>query len=218
VVLDDPMVVFEIFSLDIERGLRPGWALLTGAREVSFTVLSMCTLLVAVFIPILLMGGILGRLFREFSVTLAVAIAISLIVSVTTTPSLCAKFLRPQHERRHGKLYRAFEWGFDRLLGGYRHSLKWVLHHPAFMLLVTIGTACLSVYLYIIVPKGFFPQQDTGLLQGNIQSAPNQACSTTHERLNQFMKIVTSDPAVRSASGNINGTRGYGQMNVQLKP
>ena len=217
-VVDDAIVVIENISRYLEMGLPPGAAALTGAREISFTVLSMSTSLVAVFIPILLMGGILGRLFREFSVTLAVAIAISLVVSVTTTPSMCAKFLRSEHERKHGRLYRASEAGFGWLLGGYRHSLGWVLKHPALMLLVTIGTAGLSIYLYIIVPKGFFPQQDTGLLQGNIQSAPNQAFAITNERLNQFMKIVTSDPAVRSASGNINGTRGFGQMNIQLKP
>jgi multidrug efflux pump len=217
-VVDDAIVVIENITRYLEMGLRPAAAALTGAREISFTVLSMSTSLVAVFIPILLMGGILGRLFREFSVTLAVAIAISLVVSVTTTPSMCAKFLRSEHDRKHGRLYRAFETGFGWLLGGYRHSLRWVLQHPALMLLVTIGTAGLSIYLYIIVPKGFFPQQDTGLLQGNIQSAPNQAFAITNERLNQYMKIVMSDPAVRSASGNINGTRGYGQMNIQLKP
>jgi len=217
-VVDDAIVVIENISRYLEMGLRPAAAALTGAKEISFTVLSMSTSLIAVFIPILLMGGILGRLFREFSVTLAAAIAISLVVSITTTPSLCAKFLRPQHERKHGKLYRAFEWGFDRLLGGYSHSLRWVLKHPAFMLLVTIGTACLSIYLYIIVPKGFFPQQDTGRLQGNIQSAPNQAFAVTQERLGQFMKIVEADPAVKSASGSINGTRGFGQLNIDLKP
>src|SRR5499427_5122972 len=217
-VVDDAIVVIENITRYLEMGMRPAAAALTGAREISFTVLSMSTSLVAVFIPILLMGGILGRLFREFSVTLTVAIAISLVVSVTTTPSMCAKFLRPEHDRKHGRLYRAFEAGFDWLLAGYRHSSRWVLQHPGLMLLVTIGTAGLSIYLYIIVPKGFFPQQDTGLLQGNIQSAPNHAFAITNERLNQYMKIVTSDPAVRSASGNINGTRGYGQMNIQLGP
>ncbi len=217
-VVDDAIVVIENIARYLEMGLRPAAAALAGAREISFTVLSMSTSLVAVFIPILLMGGILGRLFREFSVTLAIAIAVSLIVSVTTTPSMCAKFLRPENERRHGMLYRAFEAGFNGMLGGYRRSLRWVLHHPALMLFVTIGTACFSIYLYIIVPKGFFPQQDTGLLQGSIQSAPNQAFAITNERLGQFMKIVTSDPAVASAAGSIQGTRGFGQMNIQLKP
>jgi len=156
-VVDDAIVVIENITRYLEMGLRPAAAALIGAREISFTVLSMSTSLVAVFIPILLMGGILGRLFREFSVTLAVAIAISLVVSVTTTPSMCAKFLRSEHDRKHGRLYRAFEAGFDWLLAGYRHSLRWVLQHPGLMLLVTIGTAGLSIYLYIIVPKGFFP-------------------------------------------------------------
>jgi len=217
-VVDDAIVVIENITRYLEMGMRPAAAALTGAREISFTVLSMSTSLVAVFIPILLMGGILGRLFREFSVTLAVAIAISLVVSVTTTPSMCAKFLRSEHDRKHGRLYRLSEAGFDLMLGGYRRSLGWVLHHPALMLLVTIGTAGLSIYLYVIVPKGFFPQQDTGLLQGNIQSAPNQAFAITNERLGQFMKIVMADPAVKSATGNINGTRGWGNVNLQLKP
>src|SRR5215470_16095540 len=217
-VVDDAIVVIENITRYLEMGMRPAVAALTGAREISFTVLSMSTSLVAVFIPLLLMAGILGRLFREFSVTLAVAIGISLIVSLTTTPSMCAKFLRSEHERRHGMLYRAFEKGFDWLLGGYRYSLRWVLQHPAPMLLLTIGTACFSVYLYIIMPKGFFPQQDTGRLQGNIQAAPNLAFNLVSERLTQFMTIVQADPAVESVSGNINGTRGYGQLNIQLKP
>src|SRR3989449_1672123 len=215
-VVDDAIVVIENITRYLEMGMKPAAAALKGAKEIAFTVLSMSTSLIAVFIPILLMGGILGRLFREFSVTLAIAIALSLVVSVTTTPSMCAKFLRPEHERQHGRFHRWCEAGFDLLFGGYRRSLRWVLHHPALMLFVTIGTACFSIYLYIIVPKGFFPQQDTGLLQGSIQSAPNQAFAITNERLGQFMKIVTSDPAVASAAGSIQGTRGFGQMNIQL--
>ncbi len=217
-VVDDAIVVIENIARYLEMGLRPAAAALAGAKEISFTVLSMSASLVAVFIPILLMGGILGRLFREFSVTLAIAIAISLVVSVTTTPSMCAKFLRSDKERRHGMLYRLSEAGFNRLLGGYRRSLGWVLHHPALMLLLTIGTACFSIYLYVIVPKGFFSQQDTGLLQGNIQSAPNQAFAITSERLGQYIKILMSDPAVATAAGSVNGTRGFGQINIQLKP
>ena len=217
-VVDDAIVVIENISRYLEKGMKPAAAALKGAKEIAFTVLSMSTSLVAVFIPLLFMSGILGRLFREFSVTLAIAIAISLVVSLTTTPSMCAKFLRPEHERRHGRLYRLFEAGFDRLLGGYRRSLRWVLQHPALMLLVTVGTACLSIYLYIIVPKGFFPQQDTGLLQGGIQSAPNQAFAITSERLGQFMKILMTDPAIQNVSGSVSGTRGFGQVDVQLKP
>jgi multidrug efflux pump len=218
-VVDDAIVVIENITRYLEMGMKPAMAALTGAKEIGFTVLSMSISLCAVFIPILMMGGILGRLFREFSVTLAVAIAISLVVSLTTTPAMCAKFLKSHdQERKHGMLYRASERGFDWLLGGYRTSLRWVLQHPAMMLMVTIGTACLSVYLYVIIPKGFFPQQDTGRLQGNIQSAPNLAFPIVSERLTQFMKVVQADPAVQNLSGNINGTRGYGQLNVQLKP
>jgi multidrug efflux pump len=218
-VVDDAIVVIENISRYLEMGMAPGMAALKGAKEISFTVLSMSTSLVAVFLPLLLMAGILGRLFREFSVTLAVAIGISLVVSLTTTPAMCAKFLQPhQQERKHGLLYRISEAGFDWMLAGYRRSLGWVLHHPAPMLLVTIGTACVSVYLYIIVPKGFFPQQDTGRLQGNIQAAPNLAFNIVSDRLTQFMKVVQADPAVQSVSSNVNGTRGYGQLNIQLKP
>jgi multidrug efflux pump len=217
-VVDDAIVVIENITRYLEMGLRPAAAALAGAKEIAFTVLSMSTSLVAVFIPLLFMGGLLGRLFREFSVTLAVAIGISLIVSLTTTPSMCAKFLRSEHDRRHGLLYRAFEKGFDWLHGGYRRSLRWVLLHPAPMLVLTIGTACLSVYLYIIMPKGFFPQQDNGQIQGGIQSAPNQAFAITSERLGQFMKILQADPAIENVSGSISGTRGFGQIHIQLKP
>src|SRR6185436_11740787 len=144
-VVDDAIVVIENITRYLEMGMGPAMAALTGAKEISFTVLSMSTSLVAVFLPLLLMSGILGRLFREFSITLAVAIAISLVVSLTTTPSMCAKFLRPKDQERHGHLYRAFESAFDFLLSGYRGSLRWVLQHPAPMLLVTIATASLSV-------------------------------------------------------------------------
>jgi multidrug efflux pump len=217
-VVDDAIVVIENITRYLEMGMRPAAAALAGAKEIAFTVLSMSTSLVAVFIPLLFMGGLLGRLFREFSVTLAVAIGISLIVSLTTTPSMCAKFLRPEHDRRHGILYRAFEKGFDWLLGGYRYSLRWVLQHPAPMLALTIGTACVSVYLYIIMPKGFFPQQDNGQIQGGMQSAPNQAFAISSERLQQFMKIVMADPAVEDIAGSIQGTRGFGFLHIQLKP
>src|SRR5438128_1240314 len=217
-VVDDAIVVIENISRYLEMGLSPARAALTGAKEIGFTVLSMSTSLIAVFIPILLMGGILGRLFREFSVTLAVAIAISLVVSLTTTPSMCAKFLRPEHERQHGRFHRWCEAGFDLLFGGYQRSLHWVLRHPALMLLVTIGTASLSIYLYIVVPKGFFPQQDTGRLQGNLQSAPNLSFTLSSPHLVQFMDILRTDPAVQSVSGSMSGTRGYGQINIQLKP
>ena len=217
-VVDDAIVVIENISRYLEMGMKPGAAALAGAKEIAFTVLSMSTSLCAVFIPLLFMGGLLGRLFREFSVTLAVAIGISLVVSLTTTPSMCAKFLHSQHGRQHGILYRAFEAGFDGLLGGYRRSLRWVLQHPALMLMVTVATASLSVYLYIIIPKGFFPQQDNGQIQGGLLAAPNQAFVITSERLGQFIKIIQADPAVDNVYGSINGVRGFGNINIQLKP
>jgi multidrug efflux pump len=218
-VVDDAIVVIENITRYLEMGMRPAMAALKGAREIGFTVLSMSISLVAVFIPLLLMGGIIGRLFREFSVTLTVAIGISLVVSLTTTPSMCAKFLKPHDtEKKHGWLYRAFEAGFEGLLAGYRVSLRWVLRHPAFTLLVTIGTATLSVYLYLIVPKGFFPQQDTGQLRGGVQSAPNLAFSVVEERMNRFNNIIQADPAVETVTANTQGTRGFAQINVQLKP
>src|SRR5215467_1300279 len=218
-VVDDAIVVIENITRYLEMGMGPAMAALTGAKEIGFTVLSMSVSLAAVFIPLLLMGGIIGRLFREFSVTLTIAIGISLIVSLTTTPSMCAKFLKSRDaEQKHGWLYRAFEAGFEGLLGGYRHSLRWVLRHPAFMLLVTIATASLSVYLYLIVPKGFFPQQDTGQLRGGIQSAPNLAFSVVADRMAKFNSIIQADPAVQTVTANTQGTRGFAQINVQLKP
>src|SRR5262249_11145485 len=147
-VVDDAIVVIENIARYLESGYSPAVAALKGAKEIAFTVVSMSVSLIAVFIPILLMGGIVGRLFREFSVTLALAIATSLVVSLTTTPSMCAKFLRPVHEKQHGKLYGLSEWIFDAILAGYRISLGWVLRHPRFMMTATVGTACLSVYLY----------------------------------------------------------------------
>jgi len=156
-VVDDAIVVLENITRYLEQGMRPVQAAFRGAREIGFTVLSMSTSLVAVFIPILMMGGIVGRLFREFAVTLSAAIAVSLLVSLTTTPTMCAKFLRPLGEEKHGRIYRASERAFDHMLGMYRGSLRWVLRHQPLTLLITILTAALSVYLYIDVPKGFFP-------------------------------------------------------------
>jgi multidrug efflux pump len=165
-VVDDAIVVIENITRHLEAGMKPMAAALLGSKEIGFTVLSMSTSLVAVFIPILLMGGIVGRLFREFAVTLSAAIGVSLVVSLTTTPMMCAKLLRHEPDQKHNWLYRAMEWLFDAALAFYRRTLGWVLRHQPLMLLVTIGTLCLSIYLYVIVPKGFFPQQDTGRVMG----------------------------------------------------
>src|SRR6202162_541839 len=167
-VVDDAIVVLENISRRIEDGMEPMQAALQGSREVGFTVLSMSLSLIAVFIPILLMGGIVGRLFREFAVVLSVAILISLVVSLTTTPMMCARLLRPERGRTHGRLYQLSERAFARVLRGYEITLAWTLGHGLLMLLVLACTIGLNIYLYIIVPKGFFPQQDTGRLIGNI--------------------------------------------------
>src|SRR5580692_7220142 len=217
-VVDDAIVVLENITRYVEHGMGAVQAAFKGAQEIGFTVVSMSVSLVAVFIPLLLMGGIVGRLFREFAVTLSIAIGVSLLVSLTTTPMMCAKLLRPLHSEKHGHLYRASESAFEGLLNTYSRGLRWVLRHQALVLLITIGTACLSVYLYIIVPKGFFPQQDTGRLQGNIQSAPSQSFAITSDRVTQFMKIIAADPAVQSIAGSVSGTRGNGQVYIQLKP
>src|SRR5258706_8168207 len=166
-VVDDAIVVLENLTRYIEKGMDPVQAAFRGAREIGFTVLSMSTSLVAVFIPILLMAGIVGRLFREFAVTLSVAIGVSLLVSLTTTPMLCAKFLRSNAEHKHGRIYRGTERAFQAILRLYDRCLRWVLRHQRLTLGVTLGTAVLSVYLYVIVPKGFFPQQDTGRIGGS---------------------------------------------------
>ena len=216
-VVDDAIVVIENITRYLEKGFGPTIAALKGSREISFTVVSMSASLIAVFIPILLMGGIVGRMFREFSVTLVVAIAVSMVVSLTTTPSMCAKFLHPDQHRGHGKLYRLSERVFEGILTGYRVSLGWVLRHQPLMLGVTVATACLSVYLYIIVPKGFFPQQDTGRLQGYIQASPDMAFAIVNQKLNQIVDIVGADPAVEAVGAALNG-RGGGQVNLQLKP
>jgi hydrophobe/amphiphile efflux-1 (HAE1) family protein len=208
-VVDDAIVVIENIARYLEQGLTPVAAALRGAQEISFTVLSMSVSLIAVFIPILLMGGIVGRLFREFSVTLAIAIVTSLVVSLTTTPAMCARFLRPSRERHRGKVHQF-----------YGTSLGWVLRHPLFMLGVTVGTACLSIYLYIVVPKGFFPQQDTGRLMGNVQVAPDVSFAISSQKLIEFSEIVRQDPAVEnvSASAGGGGFGGGGNINIQLKP
>jgi len=218
-VVDDAIVVIENITRYLEAGETPMQAALKGSREIGFTVLSMSVSLIAVFIPILLMGGIVGRLFREFAVTLSIAIAVSLCVSLTTTPMMCARFLKSEHERRHGKLYRASERVFQGALDGYAGGLRWVLRHQPLMLVLTAATICLSVYLYIVVPKGFFPQQDTGRMSGSILGAQDLSFPAMQQKLKQYTDIVMADPAVASMSANTGGgSENTGRMNVDLKP
>jgi multidrug efflux pump len=219
-VVDDAIVVIENVSRYLERGLTPRAAAMRGSREVSFTVLSMSLSLVAVFLPILLMGGIVGRLFREFAVTLTAAIAISLVVSLTTTPMLCSVLLRKRSER-HGRFYRASERAFDRMHAGYRRSLAWVLDHAPLVLAVTIATLCLNVWLYVVVPKGFFPEEDSGRVAGSIQAAQDVSFQSLRKKLSGIVDTVAADPAVDTVVGFTGGTRGTintARVFVQLKP
>ena len=219
-VVDDAIVVLENITRYLEKGVAPVEAAFRGAREISFTVLSMSTSLIAVFIPILLMGGIVGRLFREFAVTLSVAITVSLLVSLTTTPTMCAKFLRPLGEEKHGRIYLFSEKIFDGVLNIYRHSLKWVLRYQPLVLAITILTAGLSIYLFFIVPKGFFPQQDTGRVVGSVQAAQDISFDAMKEKMVQFVNLVMQDPAVQTIVGFAGGntSSNSGRMFITLKP
>ena len=220
-VVDDAIVVIENITRHLERGLRPFEAALRGAREVGFTVLSMSSSLVAVFIPILLMGGIVGRLFREFAVVLSAAVCVSLVVSLTTTPMMCAKFLRSERGRPHGRIYRLSERAFDGLLHGYEASLSWVLRHARFTMLVAAITVAINGYLYVVVPKGFFPEQDNGRLMGALQADQDTSFQAMQDKLARFVKIVMADPAVDTVAGFTGGNQGTGntgRMFVALKP
>ncbi len=221
-VVDDAIVVIENITRHIEEGLTPLQASFKGAREIGFTVVSISVSLVAVFIPILLMGGIVGRLFREFAVTLSVAIGVSLVVSLTTTPMMCAMLLKPKAaNERHGWLYNFSEKIFDGVLKVYEVTLAWVLRHQFLMILVTLGTMGFTVYLYGVVPKGFFPQQDTGRLSGTIRADQDTSYQTMRNLLANFADIVGHDDAVESVIAFTGGGRGSlntASMFVALKP
>src|SRR5689334_4647068 len=219
-VVDDAIVVIENVTRHLEEGMRPLQAALLGAKEIGFTVLSISISLVAVFTPLLLMGGIVGRLFREFAVTLSVAIVVSLVVSLTTTPMMCSRLLK--HQRQHNRLYRASERVFDWTLRGYEHGMTWVLKHPLPILLLLLLTIGLNVYLLMIVPKGFFPQQDTGRLAGGIQGAQDTSFQAMKQRMARFVDIIKADPAVANVvafTGSGGGTTtNTGRMFIALKP
>ena len=215
-VVDDAIVVVENITRYLEQGLSPVEAALRGAQEIGFTVMSISISLVAVFIPILLMGGIVGRLFREFAVVLSIAIGVSLLVSLTTTPMMCAKLLRPRDRQQHGRLYMASERGFDWILNGYDKSLSWVLRHQGLTLFITLLTMATSVYLYVIVPKGFFPQQDTGRLNGSIVADQSSSFQAMQQRLMRLAGAVQRDPAVQSVTA-FTGGNNSARMFVALK-
>jgi multidrug efflux pump len=208
-VVDDAIVVLENIMRHVEAGMKPREAALQGAREIGFTVLSISVSLVAVFLPILLMGGIIGRLFREFAAVLTAAVVISLVVSLTTTPMMCGSLLRHEVEdpnRRRSVRERAL----DGMTTGYRHGLGWVLRHPFLMLLVTLGTVALSVKLFMVVPKGFFPQQDTGRLAGGIQAAQDISFQSMSDKLAEVVGTIAKDPNVAAVLGFTGGGGGGG--------
>jgi len=219
-VVDDAIVMLENIARHVEQGMPRIKAALLGASEVGFTVLAMSLSLVAVFIPILLMGGLVGRTFREFAVTLSAAITISLLVSLTTTPMMCAFLLRGQH--RQGRFLTSMERGFDAMRDFYGRTLKSALDHPRLVMLVLIATIGLNIYLFAIIPKGFFPQQDTGTLNGNLRADQSISFQAMVQKLRMAMSIVQQDPAVQDVVG-FTGGGGYGATNtanifVGLKP
>jgi multidrug efflux pump len=223
-VVDDAIVVLENITRHIEGGMSRFDAAILGAREVGFTVLSMSLSLVAVFLPILLMGGIVGRLFREFSVTLSVAVIVSLLVSLTTTPMMCSRLIRHVRSEEQGRFFHAIERGFAVMLHGYERSLKWALANGPVVMVLLLGSIAFYFYLFALIPKGFFPQQDTGLMMGGIQADQAISFQAMSKKLTQFMRIVKSDPAVDTVAGSTGGgSQGGGQTNsgfvfIQLKP
>ena len=205
-VVDDAIVVIENITRFLEQGMKPFQAALRGAQEIGFTVLTMSVSLIAVFIPLLMMGGIVGRLFREFAVTLSVAITVSLLVSLTTTPMMCAHMLRG-HES-HGWLYRANERAFNWVVNLYGRTLTRVLRHAPLTLMVLLGTVALNVYLFVRVPKGFFPEQDNGRLTGSIQADQDTSFQSMDRLLKRMISIIEADPAVATVSGSTGGSGG----------
>jgi multidrug efflux pump len=221
-VVDDAIVVIENITRHLEHGMTPLEAALLGAKEIGFTVISISLSLVAVFIPILMMGGIVGRLFREFAITLSIAIGVSLLVSLTTTPMMCAQLLRSHNQQKHRRLYDASERVFQAILGKYRSSLAWVLRHQPLILLVTIMTMGATALLYLEIPKGFFPQQDTGRINGSIQGDQDISFQAMRGRITQLASTVLEDPAVSAVMGFNGGGFGRalntGNMFLTLKP
>ncbi|HTS12762.1 MAG TPA: multidrug efflux RND transporter permease subunit [Candidatus Limnocylindrales bacterium] len=219
-VVDDAIVVIENVTRYLEQGMSPMQAAFEGAREIGFTVLSISLSLVAVFIPILMMGGIVGRLFREFAVTLSVAILVSLLVSLTTTPMMCSRLLKHDRPEGHGRLYRTSEKLFNWVLHTYDTMLRWVLQHPAFTMLVLLITIGVNVFLLIIVPRGFFPQQDNGTVFGGIRGAQDTSFQAMQAATKRYVEIIKTDPAVENVmafTGGGGSTNG-GFVYLGLKP
>ena len=219
-VVDDAIVVMENISRHREAGMKPFQAALLGSKEIGFTVFSISMSLIAVFIPILLMAGIVGRLFREFAITLSTAILVSMLISLTTTPMMCAYLLKDEKEIKHGRAFQVSEKGFAWVLAGYSRSLAWVLKYPGPMLAILLLTIGLNFYLLVIIPKGFFPQQDTGVLQGSVQGPQDASFPIMDNSILQLAKVIKADPAVANviAYAGGNGPSNSGNINVALKP
>src|ERR1700730_9170535 len=225
-VVDDAIVVMENITRHIEDGMEPFAAALKGAKEIGFTVFTISMSLIAVFIPLLLMGGIVGRLFREFAVTLSTAILVSMVISLTTTPMMCAYILKNPHAEKHGRLYRSMDRGFDWVLSLYRRSLHWVLENPVLILTVLLLTIALNVAIAIKIPKGFFPLQDTGSLGGAVRGPQDASFFSMNDAIQRILKDVTSDPAVQNViaftggggGGGGGGASNTGHMFISLKP
>src|SRR6202041_3123245 len=218
-VVDDAIVVIENITRYIEQGMTPMKAALRGAQEIGFTVLSISFSLIAVFIPILMMGGIVGRLFREFAVTLSVAILVSLVVSLTATPMMCSRLLSHQKPDGHNRIFMASEKGFNWVLGLYENSLTWVLDHAPWTLGVLVLTIGVNVFLLIIVPKGFFPLQDNGIIQGGIRGQQDISFQAMDQLTKRFVDIIRADPAVANVMAFTGGgSTNTGNVFVGLKP
>ena len=219
-VVDDAIVVMENIARHLENGMAPFAAALKGAQEIGFTVFTISISLIAVFIPLLLMGGIVGRLFREFAVTLSTAVFVSMIISLTTTPMMCAYLLKNERAEKHGRIYMATEKFFDGVLSLYRISLHWVLDHPTLTLIVLFITIGLNVVLIIKIPKGFFPVEDTGAIQGSVRGPQDASFAAMNDSIQQIGRVIKNDPAVDNVIGFTGGggaTNG-GSLYVALKP
>ena len=221
-VVDDAIVVLENVTRYREMGQSPLQAALNGSKEIAFTVLSMSVSLVAVFIPTLLMGGMVGRLFREFAVTLSAAIMVSLVISLTVTPMMCAVLLKDEESKTHGRLYRVSEGMFVWMHSHYETSLRWALKHSRIMIALTLATVVLSISLFVIIPKGFFPEQDTGRITGAIQAAQDISFQSIRDKLSQVVAIIKQDPDVEYVIGFTGGGGGStvntARMFISLKP
>jgi multidrug efflux pump len=222
-VVDDAIVMIENISRYLEAGDTPMQAALKGAEQIGFTIISLTVSLIAVLIPLLFMGGVIGRLFREFAVTLAVTIILSAVVSLTLTPMMCSRILRHTPEEKQGRFFKASERVFENIIAFYGRTLKFVLRYQGFTLLVALATLLLTIFLYIMIPKGFFPTQDTGVIQGISQAPATISFAAMEEKQQQLARIVLADPAVESLSSFIgadgtNTTLNSGRMSINLKP